>query len=344
MLSALLAGNLACGGGARGPAVEPADRIQILDQAVAAVPGSVVTPISQADGALTGPHFRLKFDRSTVSGTTYGMVDSRGYTDNQPHAAANGHEFIGLSSDTVNIYDTSKIAVSVVIDGAERPVPVAGSAFGFVVSVPVGHTALLKVVDEGRAQTFDMRAGRRGSDAVVGYYPPRSLAWPKHSDNADFYVSRATCDDPSTAGTGLKDACGFEVSFSLFGGTIDLQPWLPRLGWAPPGRIWVSTTAFIDVDPGLHTLMDVTFTLDPAKSFTLTLPDGTVSPGRIAEGADHMVHQPQGATLAFDAPDSITGGVVTVQGLGTFTPSGVTWVKAPEAKQFQLTAKEPTAS
>jgi hypothetical protein len=49
---------------------------------------------------------------------------------------------------------------------------------GLVVSVPEGGTATLRVTDEGRTQSYDLRAGERGPDAIAGYYRPQNVTIP----------------------------------------------------------------------------------------------------------------------------------------------------------------------
>ena len=181
---------------------------------------------SAAQARLVGPHFDLEFTK--IEATTENLAPA--------FRAAPGHEILLLHGDTTqqrpayNAGSGDSVTASVVVDGATRPLQYL-PAYGLAVSVPQGHTATLQVTDDGRTQSLDVRTGKRGKDAIAGYYRPHELKW----TDADYHdTGRATC-------TGPRGTTHFTTDMSTTFGQAagSLEPWLPGAGWAKDGRVWL---------------------------------------------------------------------------------------------------------
>jgi hypothetical protein len=278
-----------------------------------------------ADAYLTGPHFTVVFSALEISDTA--GIDYR---------AADGHEFLELAPGSPVTYDPpAGVTARIVVAGRAHAVDLTEmTARGLVVSVQKGHTATLLVTDEGRTQSIDLRKGRRGADAIPGYYPSVTLSW----QDGDYSELGAASPD------GCRRRTRLSLSFSPNESAV--LPWGPELGWAKPGRAWlpvsylpmITPITFPDYDsvnempPSCAT--DLNFTWDIARSVGLQTGDGELTPVA-GTGADH--------TLVFDVPVSLKSATLLVHPVGTYDGEGqshpATWSEAPPTGQIAMTAE-----
>jgi hypothetical protein len=293
------------------PSPPPADYVGYdapADGAIDFLPGAA---------SLTGPHFAVAFATLQVS------ADS-----GDGFRATAGHEFLRLSPRPTST-TTAPVPAQVVVDGAAHPVDLSRVArTGLVVSVPTGHSATLQVVDAGRTQALDLRTGRAGPDAAVGYYRQATLRWAEYGY--------------SGAGESEVDGCRRRTTFQLHiaGTEAAVLPWEPQVGWAAPGRAWVpipySTLPPVsDQQPGCPD--DPRIGWDVDGSVGLRTPLRETAPARVlpANGGD-------GGTLLFDVPVSLPGAVLVVHPAATWDDGAgrqpVKWTTPPETAETEMAA------
>lgn len=304
---------------------------------VVTTPGDEVKRLSKAAGAFAGPHFNWQFGLVQVTGTT----PESGYSG-QLAQAATGDEFIAVYAESGSLAQfrtesDDHVTAVVVVNGSARTVPkaVLTGFKGLLVSVPKDATATLRVTDDGRTQSFDLRAGKRGPDAISGYYRPQEVNIPTGDSG---YAGVGNCPDvPYIMGVTLP--CSVRVQFIFTDFSFSLQPWLPVLGWAKNGRIWllVNNLSYlpgpspVTIAPG-----GGSFTLEASKSFTVRLPDGTSVP--IAPGTGDF-STPQPSALAFSVPADFTRGTLLIHPNGQLIVTGEPdrWTTPPPVMRIPLT-------
>jgi hypothetical protein len=318
---------------------------QNLVAALTASPDDVVTTqgdevkqLSKAAGAFSGPHFNWQFGLVQVTGTT----PESGYSGHLAQAA-NGDEFIAIYAESGAIAQfrtesDDHVTAVVVVNATARAVPKDALAHfdGLLVSVPKGATATLRVTDDGRTQTYDLRAGKRGPDAISGYYRPQDVNIP--SGDAG-YTGVGNCPDvPYIMGVTLP--CSVRVEFIFTDFSVSLQPWLPVLGWAKNGRTWllINNVSYLR-DPSPVTIAPGggSFTLEASKSFTVHLPDGTSVP--VVPGTGDFSSTTQPAALAFSVPAGFTQGTLLIHPDGQLIVTGQPdhWTTPPPVERILLT-------
>jgi hypothetical protein len=145
----------------------------------------------------------------------------------------------------------------------------------YAFSVPAGGHPVLRVTDEGRAQSLDLRTGRRGADAVPGFHPMRqgSHQFPSPGRNGWLYFrmsGKGASGIPSSQRLAATHLTRLDVA---------LSPWTRDGGWAPAGKAWLL------VEPGVSSGQvntadpEVSFEMGP-EGFRATGPDGTPYPLR----------------------------------------------------------------
>jgi hypothetical protein len=283
---------------------------------------------------LRGPHFSYVFGSSgtvtKLSAAQAQLVGIKGAV-----VAAPGHELVlaatPLSNNTESdVREGRPDKIEMVVNGTAKPFTFDGPALlwhGVVVaSVPTGAHPVLRVTDAGRPQSLDLRTGRRGPDAVAGYYPIRAGSGDVDSDHAGPWVRLS---GPGAAGlTGQSRLAAVHVS------DVDytLWPWLPSRGWAPAGKVWLDlqvSMSYWRPSAGAHG--EDTVRIAPS-SFRLADAGGTIplSGVAIAPGRDTTLGAlGQSATGSFLAqvPVSPRSAVLTFHFAGTIdTPQGsTTW-------------------
>jgi hypothetical protein len=257
--------------------------------------------------------------------------------------AANGDEFIAIYAESGAIAQfrtesDDHVTAVVVVNATARAVPKDALAHfdGLLVSVPKGATATLRVTDDGRTQTYDLRAGKRGPDAISGYYRPQDVNIP--SGDAG-YTGVGNCPDvPYIMGVTLP--CSVRVEFIFTDFSVSLQPWLPVLGWAKNGRTWllINNVSYLR-DPSPVTIAPGggSFTLEASKSFTVHLPDGTSVP--VVPGTGDFSSTTQPAALAFSVPAGFTQGTLLIHPDGQLIVTGQPdhWTTPPPVERILLT-------
>jgi DNA-binding SARP family transcriptional activator len=279
---------------------------------------------------LAGPHFDLRFVAADVVTRT-----------GELYLAAPGHEFLQLFVENpprpgpyAGTFGATPPTVAVLVDGVKRSTTMPLG--GITVSVPTGHDATLQVTDEGRTQSISMRHPARGDDAVAGYYRPHRLAWATASYDEKGTVSYRQARLTAEASVSLADASG------------SLEPWLPGLGWAKPGRVWlqlshVKTDGGISVDNSerldnltLAYAIGLRYFVDPGTMLSVSFPGGQSKPVPHETGPFSGL---DGVTV-FDVPDSFAGGALVVDPPRTVdmlrAPGSVTWSKPLPARQIPL--------
>lgn len=295
------------------------------------------------DGRLKGPHFNLRLAAVAVTDSLE-PAESGAFliAPAEGIRAARQHEFVlfelETSPDAPPPWDPGATPPSAVVQVGEQQLPfilpgqwddvtdtyLVQSTL-YVLSVPKGAEPLLKVTDDAVTQTLNLRTGERGSDAVALYYAPRhqSLAV------ADYAAAGVV----TTPANGVPVSRPYTVTFSMSDNvSADLSPWVPKAGWAAPGRAWLGFGGFtvssdgLSFDPSLYQPL-LKFSLDFATTFTLTLPDGTkvgAQPGTIESVEfDDLTSIGNvgfnGYEARFDVPVDFATGTVSILPAGTMT-------------------------
>lgn len=305
----------------------PADYVAIMPY-----PSDTMHKVDPDRAQLRGPQYTVRFVGTEVTDLAFDL--------SKP---APGYEFLVVYADSAQstgpysgaTFDTPPLA-EVRVDGKPHW---SGDprVTGWLISVPKGHDAVLAVTDEGRTQTMNLRAMTRGPDAVAGYYKAST-------------VKGAGFDYRETASLAYQQArLTASANLDFTGATGSLEPYVPGLGWAKDGRIWLQfshltadASISVDNDNALDRLtlaraLYITFSVDRNAAFTLAYPGGTAAPVPVKQdffsGAD--------AVLAFDVPDSFTAGTLTVhppEQVDTHNaPGAVSWPKRFPARQYPVT-------
>jgi hypothetical protein len=202
------------------------------------------------------------------------------------------------------------------------PVPPPGDLTGtLAVSLPAGARPALAVTDAGRRQSLDLTTGRRGGDAIAGYYPVPTGSW----DADDARPTGLVLYGPGVAGLAQADRT---ASIQLDDTRAELQPYRQGRGWAARGRAFlvldVSFAYGRSANAGSSRRDTVTA---PPSCFRVTGPDGVPlrvsgdpvvldgsAPGAVADGR-----------LAADVPAGLRQVTVRFGFCGTIvTPAGGT--------------------
>jgi hypothetical protein len=237
---------------------------------------TAVTRLAPA-AELQGPHFAYAFvATATTSQVPAALADRLGLA---PGAApAPGHEIVIAEAGRWPHDDRSATDAAaqpadarIMIGSAVRISPVfRADLYGTVaMSVPTGVHPVLRVTDEGRRQSLDLRTGRRDRDAVAGYYPTRGGGWEHGAPREDEWV-RLRLSGPGAAGlpSGSRSAGVFMTAV-----TVRLRPWAEEFGWAPPGRTWLLLEPAVAAAEAGTTSRAVDFSIAPG-SFRVTASDG----------------------------------------------------------------------
>jgi hypothetical protein len=204
--------------------------------------------------------------------------------DLPPATAAEGHEIVLVEFGRLPegarplVDNPGKPARIEVLGGPKLGPAMFGQNYPegvYAFSVPTGGHPVLRVTDEGRVQSLDLRTGRRGADAVPGFHPMRKgshqFSSPGRTGWLYFRISgKGASGIPSSRRLAATHLTRLDVA---------LSPWTEERGWAPAGKAWllvephVSSGQVKTVDP------EVSFEMGP-ESFRATGPDGTTYPLR----------------------------------------------------------------
>jgi hypothetical protein len=321
--------------------VQPADLVKVVDQHdTVRVDGA--TGLPGTTGFLEAPHYRFGLrwvhhtDLISIEQNLQMRLTSNAATELR---AAGGHEFV--MAQMVQYVDgwpqvpeqpKPDVKTEVVV-GDRPPVPLTSPPAGLdiiVVSAPKGAPVLVRVIDEGRAQSIDLRTGKP-VDVLAVYARP-------HTGYTNFGYKEP--------GTIRIAGISRQLTTSILAPTtgqlsVGLEPWIPKGGWAAPGRAWLiagNLTAFSDSIEH-HRDLALIYDLDAATSFTLLLPDGSriaAQPDKIDAGT--RTGEWTKFSVFFDVPDTFTAATLRL------TPDGsvvgyrgkATWTTRPPAKEFPL--------
>lgn len=224
---------------------------------------------------LQGPHFAYEV---TAVGSLRGVLPgglSRALGMEAAAAPAAGQQLLLIDvtrSRDVPVY--VEVGGSVIFEVAAGPVgrrarmaaPVEDRDQTLAVSLPVGARPVLRVVDAGRAQTLDLASGRRGGDAIAGYYPRREGEWKGRAGG----TTGLQLSGPGVAG--LDDR---RVGVEMAATYASLNPYFSGRGWARPGRAWLAVeTSVAYVRPAARSAPRADTVTVPAACFQASGPDG----------------------------------------------------------------------
>jgi hypothetical protein len=180
------------------------------------------------EAVLTGPHYSVRvLGTATMARLDPGPahVASPDTADpvRLPLLPGQGKEFLLIRVGDVTVGEGARIAVHLTVAGQSRPLPrqVLTLDETTVVTVPAGTEPVLVVTEEDRSQSLSLRTGRRGSDAIAGYYP-------KRTGRADFAEIASVGDAPNALEAIITVNC-----------TVGPLPFATGRGWAPEGKLWL---------------------------------------------------------------------------------------------------------
>lgn len=263
------------------------------------VPGQVDPPpnlevleFGDDDGYLNGPHFSVKLSWM-ATGTA---IEENGFylvRDLEPRRAGDGQELVvfAVSPEYAGgqwtLGSQPPPIAELVIDGQEQalhlvplpddqdvPVEIPDDDGALVVaSVPEGAQVQLRVTDLGRTQTLDVRSGKRGVDAITGYYQPYSqeLSFSERA-RAGFSVRGV----PYPMKINLRDRGLTDVN--VHQPQAFLAPWAPKRGWAPKGRAWLLMPHPILSTEYTPSAPEPVFLVSEPSVFQVRLPGGKAIP------------------------------------------------------------------
>jgi hypothetical protein len=272
--------------------------------------------IAEDAGIFRGPHFVMRFDQVLVT-EAIDEILAHELGEPGPFRAATGHEFVAArvaSDPTLRVRWSDKAAVSYRIVVGQRVIeldsPPEGNDILFL-SVPRGARPLLEVTDAGRAQTFDLRSGRRAKVETL-LYPIRTASLPP----------RVYDEAGIVAYGGARQ--GVRVQILSPGGTATLEPYLPGLGWARRGRAWLLLTPLspLVIEERLSSssgYFGVAFDMDTKRSFVLRHAGGAIRAKDMGHVKMHLdTNGDNRFSVVFDVPASLREGQITISPRGVF--------------------------
>jgi hypothetical protein len=316
------------------PAAVPADHFAAATLLSEQPAGRTSVPADQR--RFTTPHLAFDVEWTVVAGE----LTMRAFGLSGRSRAAPGQELVavGFGNPVESPYEEDKKEpVTVTVLAGEREtkldrttMPFSGG--GLLVSVQAGAPVTLQVADAGRTFTYDLRAGKRGPDAVALFQQP----------------GRRGKIDGSYTGTGRltyrSDARSLKVDISFRGWY--LTPWLPSSGWAADGRAWLLLTVGITTDGLSYDIRKREF---PIKIFVETAATFAIA------GADGVTYRPVARSInastvsiadhsvVTDVPATFAGASVTVTPAGPITAlykevqPKLGWATAPPPGTFAFT-------
>jgi hypothetical protein len=304
------------------PAVEPGT----VDEVSLGQSGHINTPIgmevrdfpsSEAD--LRGPHYVAGISwvatGRAIEKNTLPMV-----TELTARRAPDGEEFVlvAVSGESTNgqwkLGKRPKPAAELVVDGQARPLstiplpnqegpaPVPPDDTLIAASVPKGAPVQLRITDEKKTQTVDLRAGKRTDDAIDGYYRPTAQ---EVSYRKDLPLVATAAGTPFPMTLTVSESALSEIAIK----NAMLCPWAPRNGWAPKGRAWLIVPHPVLATPYEAGTPGLVLKIDERAVFAVRLPDGTVV--RETGGTRQvktLIGPPAGPELVFNVPADFTTG------------------------------------
>lgn len=292
-LIALLGAGLACSESESGTPVAP-DYVRLSDDDALYLP---VGERPAGRGLLRGPHFAVEVDRlAAVGKVDGGSVRALGLEG--PIRAADGHELVLVHVPVVSPAmertrwdpEGAHLETALVVGEEARPLPrLPHRGDVVIVSAPEDESVLLRVTDDGRAFTMNLRDGSVAPD----------------SDYAVVVSEKLTVREYQATGTARTLETALPLTYVL---EINMRlpeqayrdPFVPGEGWAKESRAWL-------VISDLSAVSDLSFSI--TLTILLTGPDGTrqpAQPGPVTSNLRSPVF------VYFDVPESFRDGVVTI--------------------------------
>ncbi len=309
-------------------------------------------PGNEAD--LRGPHYALGVSwvatGRAVEKSTLPLV-----SELTERRAADGEEFVlvAISGESTNgqwkLRKRPKPAAELVVDGQARslstvplpnqegPAPVPPEDTLIVASVPQGAPVDLRVTDEKKAQTVDLRAGERADDAIDGYY--RATAQ-EVSYNEDIPLVMTAAGSPYSMTPTVAESALSEIAVK----NAMLCPWAPANGWAPEGRAWLIVPHPVLATPYEAGTPGLVLKIDERAVFGVRLPDGTVAKEKGGtRQVKTLIGPPAGPELVFNVPADFTTGTFAMN-IGAMSAAAefsngtypVSWQTPPQPFELPL--------
>ncbi|WP_130346375.1 hypothetical protein [Herbihabitans rhizosphaerae] len=290
--------------------------------------------VEDGGGFLAGPYFSLKV-AWVATGPAITDHPMNRHVYEEPRRAAPGQELLVFQvdpsvrgGDWVLRDDQPAPVAELVVAGVavkleKSPLRSRGGSYTpsldgavAVASVPTGAPVSIRVTDTGRAQTLDLRTGRRAADAIGGYYRKTSqkVDWQREDVPIGFSVPAEGRSYRSTLDIGFKSLAPSRVMSDAI---ALLAPYSAKNGWAAPGRAWLKlprpTVSGGPLSPSL------TLRTSDQAAFRLRLPDGSelaALPGSHEVGLFLADVAEPGPDLTFDVPADFRTGAYVIR-LGT---------------------------
>ena len=273
---------------------------------------------SFTDALLRGPHYTLGI-AFVATGEQLGDP-AAGSLRIDPVRAAPGEQLLVAAVDPSATYAAfgpdpeAAVMVDVVVDGtataldrlplhdAQYGIPAAMTELILISARPEAQVRL-RVTDAGRETTLDLRTGEHLTAAEEGYLQRQSEApWDGETPVvADRFGRRVPAD--------LSVMMQLQVSDQP---AASLTTYRPDIGWAAPGRAFLSVPAPAVISDGIVSI-GLHEEFDDAAVFTFRTPDGKVVPARPRMRDIDLQRSAFGErqpVVTFDVPEDIIGGTV----------------------------------
>jgi hypothetical protein len=316
--------------------------------------GMEVREFTSSEADLRGPHHAVSIGwvatGRAVEKSTLPLV-----SELTERRAADGEEFVlvAVSGESTNgqwkLGKRPEPTAELVVDGEARPLstvplpnveglaPTPPDGTLIVAGVPKDAPVALRVTDEKRTQTVDLRAGKRTDDVIDGYYRPTKQEV-SYRENIPLVVTAAGTPYPTEL-TVAETATGESDIKSAM-----LCPWAPKYGWAREGRAWLIVPHPVLSTPYTGTTPRLVLKIDERSVFAVRLPDGTaVKETGGTRQVKTLIGPPAGPELVFDVPASFTTGTFTMD-IAAMSASAefsdgtypISWQKPPPPFELQL--------
>jgi hypothetical protein len=352
LLPALLLVGSGCGGGA---SHLDAELVEIYTGWMVVAPGV----LGDVEGEVIGPHMDLQVYAVAVGGSFDEVFE------NDPPAtgeAAPGYELVlaAISNrqdpGTDPVLDRPRDPVAEVVVGEQRTpleeMPDPGTVAFLVVSVPEGGDVLLRLEDDGRSQSIDLRTAER-TEQIDGFYAEA------RQDLDATYTGAGGLPglDPSS---GAPAPIAYDLVLPI--DEAARKAWVAQEGYAADGRAWLEvvvgdlalTPATIDGRRPLDTcplLRTLSSALATNLSFSVTDENG----GEIRAEPDLIGKVAETGNVVFDVPAGFTSGTLHITPgagpvVGYTTNAGVLvvpdnnecmWMTPPAEQTIPLDLTEP---
>lgn len=275
------------------------------------------------------------------------------YGFDAPMAAPDDSEFfLAIMDGKSQVQSNQKVKAELKVNDKARPLTrLPGPSEAIAAVIPAKADVTLTVTDEERAQTINLRDGKR-EEQIDGYYNGLESEDPSDYDSK----GKVTAD----AGSGYqKEKRTLEISMKV--AAAKKSPWLESEGWADKGKVWVevpisgmTTDSVYGFKPGSHE-PGVDWTLKERDMFSLNPNEGKSvdSKGKETFKADQSStpvgtdskFSPADVTLLFEVSDKTTKAELKISPGGKMKAvwanidGKCSWDDKPSSKKIKLTFK-----